>query len=83
RRYLAAADMAVQLRTLSRGETSGAVLDCFNFGIPTIVNANGSMGDLPADSVVMLDDEFAIPDLVSAIDRLHAKPVIRKRLSSA
>ncbi|MBV5278393.1 MAG: glycosyltransferase, partial [Campylobacteraceae bacterium] len=46
RDYLSVSDIAVQLRTLSRGETSAAVLDCMNFGIPTIANANGSMADL-------------------------------------
>jgi glycosyltransferase involved in cell wall biosynthesis len=58
RHYLAAADLAVQLRTLSRGETSGAMLDCLNFSLPTIVNANGSMAELQDDSVWKLPDEF-------------------------
>ena len=31
---LAAADCAVQLRTLSRGESSASVLDCMNYGLP-------------------------------------------------
>ena len=39
RQWLAAADIGVQLRTLSRGETSGTVLDCMNYGLATIVNA--------------------------------------------
>lgn len=33
RTYLAAADIAVQLRGSSRGETSGTVLDCMAFGL--------------------------------------------------
>lgn len=44
--YLSAADIGVQLRTLSRGETSAAVLDCMNYGLATIVNAHGSMVNL-------------------------------------
>jgi len=36
----------IQLRSLTRGETSAAVLDCMNYGHPTIVNANGSMARL-------------------------------------
>ena len=36
--YLLSADMAVQLRTDSRGESSGTVLDCMARGIPTICN---------------------------------------------
>lgn len=70
RLYLAAADIGVQLRTLSRGETSAAVLDCMNYGLPTIVNANGSMADLPKDAVWMLPDEFDDKDLSLAIETL-------------
>ena len=70
RQYLAAADVGVQLRTLSRGETSAAVLDCMNYGLPTIVNANGSMGDLSADAVWMLGDEFDDVDLSQALETL-------------
>lgn len=68
--YLAAADLAVQLRSLSRGETSAAVLDCMNYGLPTIVNANGSMADLPADAVWMLPDEFDSRSLTEALETL-------------
>jgi glycosyltransferase involved in cell wall biosynthesis len=70
RQYLAAADVAVQLRTSSRGETSGTVLDCMNYGLPTIVNAHGSMADLPDDAVWMLPDEFDEADLSQALETL-------------
>ena len=70
RHYLAAADVGVQLRTLSRGETSAAVLDCMNYGLATIVNANGSMADLPNDAVWMLEDEFSNEALKDAIEAL-------------
>ncbi len=71
RQYLAAADIAVQLRTMSRGETSGTVLDCMNYGLPTIVNANGSMADLARDVAWMLDDDFENDALVSALEALR------------
>jgi len=70
RNYLAAADIAVQLRTNSRGETSAAVLDCMNYGLPTIVNANGAMAEIPADAVWMLPDEFEQRQLVEALETL-------------
>ena len=70
RQYLAAADIGVQLRCLSRGETSAAVLDCMNYGLATIVNANGSMAELPDDKVIKLDDDFLISDLIESIDKL-------------
>ncbi|MES3023402.1 MAG: glycosyltransferase [Pseudomonadota bacterium] len=50
--YLAACDVAVQLRSNTRGETSAAVLDCLLHGVPTIVNAHGTNADLP-DAVVL------------------------------
>jgi glycosyltransferase involved in cell wall biosynthesis len=69
--HLAAADVAVQLRTSSRGETSGALLDCLNAGVPVIANAHGSVAELPADAVWMLDDDFSDADLIAALETLH------------
>ncbi len=68
--YLKAANIAVQLRTLSRGETSAAVLDCMNYGLPTIVNANGSMAELPEDAVYILPDDFKDEELIEALEKL-------------
>ncbi|HUX29977.1 MAG TPA: glycosyltransferase [Thiobacillus sp.] len=70
RQYLAAADIGVQLRTLSRGETSAAVLDCMNYGLATIVNANGSMADLEDEAVWKLPDEFSDEQLIEALETL-------------
>ncbi len=70
RNWLSAADVAVQLRTLSRGETSGTVLDCMNAGLPTIVNAHGSMAELPTGAVWMLPDNFHDAELAEALATL-------------
>ena len=78
--YLAAADAAVQLRALSRGETSAAALDCMNYGLPTIVNANGSMADLNEDAVWKLPDEFSDSELVDALEKLWRSPEQRRQL---
>ena len=78
--YLAAADMAVQLRSGSRGETSGAILDCLNAGAPVIANAHGSVTELPADAVFMLNDEFSDAELVAALETLHQNPDLREAL---
>lgn len=80
RQYLAAADVGVQLRTQSRGETSGTVLDCMNYGLATIVNAHGSLVDLPDDAVVKLADGFEDGALAAALQRLRDDPVERLRL---
>lgn len=68
--YLAAADLAVQLRSQSRGESSAAVLDCMNHGVATIVNAHGSFADLPRDGVWMLPEIFDTPQLTDSIEAL-------------
>lgn len=82
RTYLAAADVAVQLRTLSRGETSAAVLDCMNYGVATIVNANGSMADLDAQGVLMMPDEFSDQQLVDALESLYTNAELRQSLGN-
>ena len=81
--YLQLADVAVQLRTLSRGETSAAVLDCMNHGIATIVNANGSMADIPEDTVLMLPDEFEDWQLAEALKKLASEESERKQLGES
>lgn len=80
RHYLAAADVAVQLRSSSRGETSAAVLDCLNYGLPTIVNACGSMAELSADTVWMLPEDFSDADLTQAIEVLWKNPEKRQAI---
>jgi len=82
RLYLGSCDMGVQLRTNSRGETSRAVLDCMAYGIPTIVNANGSMGELPEDAVYMLEDDFKDEDILKAIEDLYLNKDKREKIGS-
>jgi glycosyltransferase involved in cell wall biosynthesis len=80
-RYLAAADLGVQLRTFSRGETSSAVLDCMKYGLATVVNANGSMAELPEDSVWKLPDQFEDAELIEGLETLWRDTARRARLS--
>jgi FkbM family methyltransferase len=82
RQYLQAADIAVQLRALSRGETSAAVFDCLAYGVPTIVNANGSMVELPEGSVLMLPDNLSVDDLANALTTLRNEPGRRQALGT-
>ncbi|MFT0173290.1 glycosyltransferase [Paraburkholderia mimosarum] len=81
-RYLAAADLAVQLRTHSRGETSAAVLDCMNYGLPLIVNANGALAELDRDAVWLLDDDFEDAQLTQALETLWSDARRRRELGS-
>ncbi len=82
RHYLQAADVGVQLRTMSRGETSAAVMDCLNYGLATIVNANGSMAALPPTTVWKLADDFGTPDLTTALEGLWRDAGVRAALSA-
>lgn len=82
KQYLQAADVGIQLRTLSRGETSAAVLDCLNYGLATIVNKNGSMADLDNDAVHMLPDNFTITELTDALEHIFTDQRYREMLSN-
>jgi glycosyltransferase involved in cell wall biosynthesis len=83
RRWLAAADMAVQLRADSTGETSGAVMDALMAGLPVLVNAHGAMAELPAHACRAIADAFTGADLVQALDELLAAPEARRVLGEA
>jgi|GEM_PF-360811 len=82
RLFLSAADLAVQLRCLSRGESSGTVLDCMNYALPTIINAHGSMADLPEEAVLRLPDCFSDAELSEALERLWRDPSARQTLGA-
>ncbi|GGA11312.1 glycosyltransferase [Dyella caseinilytica] len=83
RRWLASADIAVQLRRQSRGEASGAVLDCLAWGLPTIVNAHGSLAELPSNAAITLEDEFRVEDLAASIGKLIDSKAARSALAQA
>lgn len=81
--FLLLADLGVQLRTKSRGETSAAVLDCMNYGLPAIVNAHGSMAYLNRDTVWMIPDNFSDEELVSALNEAYGNPAERLGVSQS
>jgi glycosyltransferase involved in cell wall biosynthesis len=83
RTYLAAADCAVQLRSRSRGETSGTILDSLAYRLPTIINAHGSAAEVPDHVVIKLDDEFDDAALSAAIIRVRDEPGLAARLVDA
>lgn len=78
--YLAAADLAVQLRTSSRGETSASVLDCLAYAVPTIVNAHGSMAELPPNAVKAIPEAFTTVELADALEVLASDTTARREL---
>lgn len=81
RTYLQAADIAVQLRGTSRGESSGTIFDCLAYGIPLIANRNGSISELPTNVAQLLEDHFEQSQLIGAIELLCSSQHIRAALS--
>ena len=79
--YLRAADVAVQLRAFTRGETSKAVLDCLAHGIPTIVNAHGPMAELDEKAVVKLSEDPSVAEIANSLRALVTHEAERQRLS--
>jgi glycosyltransferase involved in cell wall biosynthesis len=80
--YLASADIGVQLRTITRGETSRALLDLFASGVATIYNRLGATAELP-EAVGLRIDDCATDALAAAIDRLAGDPDLRRRYGAA
>lgn len=81
--YLQAADAAVQLRTLTRGETSRSVLDGLAYGLALIINAHGAMAEYPDDILIKLQDDFSDEELVDALQRLREDPALRRQIGTA
>jgi glycosyltransferase involved in cell wall biosynthesis len=79
--YLKVADIAVQLRTLSLGETSAAVLDCMNYGLPTVVNAHGPNAEIPDNAVWKLPEHFNDDQLSNAIITLWKDEKLRRQFA--
>ncbi len=81
--WLAAADLAVQWRTGSRGESSAAIADVLISGLPLIFNRHGSAAELPEHVGLGLPDEAGADALAQAILTLHDDPDRRRALSAA
>jgi glycosyltransferase involved in cell wall biosynthesis len=54
-----------------------------NYGLPTIVNANGSMAELDSEVVWKLPDEFSNTQLIAALETLHQNEALRQRMGDA
>lgn len=80
--YLHAADAGVQLRGLSRGESSYTVLDCMAYGIPTIVNSNGAMAELPDHALIKLEENFDVSTLSEKMMELRYSSDLRQDLGA-
>lgn len=83
--YMACADMAVQLRTITRGETSRTVLDCLAYQLPLIILNTASFTEYPDDIMLKLPFDGAkvdVAQLAAAIDELAFDTEAREVMAS-
>jgi glycosyltransferase involved in cell wall biosynthesis len=77
--YIAAADIGVQLRTITRGETSGAILNLISNGVPLIYNVMGPTGEIPDEIAFRLED-WEPGSVAEALDKLIGDARLRSDL---
>jgi glycosyltransferase involved in cell wall biosynthesis len=81
--YLHVSDVAIQLRTKSRGGTPRGVLDCLAAGCAVIVNDDASYRDYPDNVVSKLSADPSEPEIVSRIEELIGNVGAREKLATA
>jgi glycosyltransferase involved in cell wall biosynthesis len=68
--YVAAADICVNLRHPTAGETSASLLRLLGAGRPTLVTASGSFAELPVGVVAQVDADASEGELIAAYCQL-------------
>jgi glycosyltransferase involved in cell wall biosynthesis len=68
--YVAAADICLNLRHPTGGETSASLLRLLGAGRPTLVTASGSFAELPPNVAAQVDPDGSEGDLIVAYCRL-------------
>jgi glycosyltransferase involved in cell wall biosynthesis len=81
--WIACADLAVQLRTKSRGGTPKGVLDCLAHGVPVVVNNDASYTDYPDDVVVKLTPEPSPAEIGTVLERARNDAAWRSAFAAA
>lgn len=67
--YLRISDMAIQLRTKSRGGTPKGVLDCLACGLPVVVNNDASYKDYPSNVVIKLSADPSVAEISKVLEQ--------------
>lgn len=81
--YVAAADVCVNLRHPTAGETSASLLRLLGAGRPTLVTASGSFTELPPDVAAQVEPDASEGDLITAYCHLFAaRPDIAAQLGA-
>ncbi len=83
-RAMLAADVAINLRFPTGGETSASLIRLLGLGIPTIVSRNGSFAEISAGCCLPVDLDETEADLLAAyLLRLARDPDLRRRIGAA
>jgi glycosyltransferase involved in cell wall biosynthesis len=82
-RWLSRATIAVQLRCVTNGESSGSVAECMAAGVPTVVSDIGSFAELPDNVVVKVPADLSAEELTMVVSDLLRDPERRSALSAA
>lgn len=82
-RRIAEVDLAVQLRTSSNGEVSGAVADCLGRGVPTAVSAVGPLAEYPEGVVAPIPEDCDAPGVAGILLELIDDPTRRGAMAAA
>jgi glycosyltransferase involved in cell wall biosynthesis len=82
--WMAAADIAVDLRYPHRGEVSGSLVRAMQTGPPTVVSATGTYLDIPDELVVRVPPGRPQPaEIAAVLRRLVDDPELRARIGGA
>jgi len=81
--WLAACDLAIQLRRGSRGETSGATHDVLMAGRPLISNRHGSMAEMQASGCRLVSEAAESAELAEALLELGRDQAARAAMGEA
>ena len=80
-RYVAAADLCLNLRSPTAGETSASLLRLLGAGRPTLVSAVGAFVELPSDVCAQVDADWSESALILAYARLlQTQPALASQL---
>jgi len=83
RRWLAATDLAIQLRRGSRGETSAAAKDTLMAGLPLIANRHGAMAEMELSGCRLLPESAETQEVTAALLELAWDAAARSAMGAA
>jgi len=79
--YMFAADVTINLRYPSAGETSGTLIRLLGMGKPVIVSHTGAFSEIPDDCCAKIDLDETEEDLLAAVlQRLATDEPLRRRM---